>query len=352
MELNTVHFYHIKDIEKEALKHKISFINDFSLYLLGLFLLYDTLIIALFSFQNYELINNTLGNAISIVAYLLLLSILYIIVARFKKHGFRKNFMNFFKNNENTEIETIFNIGLLLNSLFLILLSIFESEEIYSAVGLVSFSLYLGFATSISDILEQKSLVKFLLCFFNPLKKIGLNKHNFYRIFYVIIPIVLLASNTYKWLIYKWLIGTLIGICIAFIVLCRLCQSSQSSYIKSILFDVSDKNVLIMQIGENLALQGMVESMIKNLNLELDIKETENLLSNLYDTIIILSPGIKKQELLRYMPFIKNKINDNGCIIDPLMKNGKRRPFVLGFLGITFFKTTRYSIYDYINLFE
>lgn len=289
MELNTVHFYHIRDFEKAAHNNKLAFINDFSLYLLVLFFSYDTLIISLFSFQNYKLINNTLGNAITIIAYLLLLCIFYIIVARLKKHNLHNSFLKSLENNENTEIEAIFNIGLLINSVFLISLSIFDSEEIYSAVGLVSFSLYLGFSTSISDILEQKSLAKVLICFLNPLKKIGINKNNCYNIFYVILSIAFLSYITCKWSI--WPLAIMGVILLIFIILVK---TSRSSYSKSFSFDVADKNILLIQVGENLALRSMAESMIGNPDFNIDINKVENELLDAYDAIIILSPGIKK----------------------------------------------------------
>lgn len=247
------------------------------------------------------------------------------------------------------QIMAIIDMTLLIHATYFLVAGILKDSSISFGMALTNITLYIGFAVSLEDLLDIKSLKDFLCCFYKPFSNIKLSKKWWLTIsiFFILIVLFLILC------LYKF---TLIIVCVLLIVL-LLSSIVLSTVRKNRLKKFADylaaifpeNNVLILQIGADYV---VIKSLIKIWVQQYLVDDVYDPHIEKYDMIVILNSLSNKSDYICYFEQIKDKVKRDAIIIDPFLNKRGKKKKIAAYLGIPVSTNSKYSTEEYFEILQ
>ena len=268
---------------------------------------------------------------LSVVMYSLLLIISSISVYRIKLKIQRKRHEDFLL--EPSQIAALFALTFLINAIYFFALYIFEQDSSMLIMTITNITLYMGFAVSLEELFNIKSIWDIGKCFLSPFARSGFTKSDWWKFGLTIILIVLFAfisvSNT---LVFVLLIA---GFLAFFIVLSKIRKRALRLFCESITPILKDESVLVWQRGNINIVSKAIKHILLDLNIPFEPLHSENDVSTQeYNTIIILNSMNSKNDDLTYIEHLNKWITKETAIIDPFISKQMKKKNICTWLSI------------------
>lgn len=268
---------------------------------------------------------------LSVVMYSLLLIISSISVYRIKLKIQRKRHKDFLL--EPSQIAALFALTFLINAIYFFALYIFEQDSSMLIMTITNITLYMGFAVSLEELFNIKSIWDIGKCFLSPFARSGFTKSDWWKFGLTIILIVLFAFiSVYNTLVFVLLIA---GFLAFFIVLSKIRKRALRLFCESITPILKDESVLVWQRGNINIVSKAIKHILLDLNIPFEPLHSENDVSTQeYNTIIILNSMNSKNDDLIYIEHLNKWITKETAIIDPFISKQMKKKNICTWLSI------------------
>lgn len=283
---------------------------------------------------------------LSVVMYSLLLIISSISVYRIKLKIQRKRHEDFLL--EPSQIAALFALTFLINAIYFFALYIFEQDSSMLIMTITNITLYIGFAVSLEELFNIKSIWDIGKCFLSPFTRSGFTKSDWWKFGLIIILIVLSAFiSVYNTLVFVLLVA---GFLAFFIVLSKIRKRALRLFCENITPILKDESVLVWQKGNINIVSKAIKHILLDLNIPFEPLYSENDVSTQeYNTIIILNSMNNKNDDMTHIEYLNKWSMKETVIIDPFMSKQMKKKNICSWLSIPNTKPLQFTLNHYLT---
>lgn len=279
--------------------------------------------------------NSVISSGIGLLTYIIMLYIAQKWIGKIKS-----NMQMDFKL-ENREISACFLLILLINGICLMALAYINRESLYCVMGIISLTLYVGFAVSLEKLFDDgECSIKYQLL--KPFFDVGFNVHP-YKFF-------LISLVAIFFIVYEYIIVILVLIVsLVFIAIVEYGKRRINNFFERIVNDFSSKKILVLQLGAENAAFKIVKKKLSECS---EIVSGDEVNGNIYDMIIVLNT--LRNERYKIVEKYLNKVSlcKDGIVIDPFFCGIYNLRFWSSWLGVPVSLRKKNTIKTYVDLIK
>lgn len=242
-------------------------------------------------------------------------------------------------------ISAYFTLFLLCNALYFFVAGISGDDSISLSMAIINMTLYVGFAVSPEDLFAVNKFHQALFCFVKPFRDAGITWKDWYVILTLCIVIAVVA---YFSIFLIACLCALLFVIVALFVMANIKSTQLSSFCKQMTALVTNKRVLIWEIGNDYAVSEALQEKLSVSGAKVTPNPSDA--SRKYDVIIICNHLSNKEDYLPIIAQASEIIGDDGFVIDPFVSKKKNRSHILSQLGIPNPRAEQFNLDEYLEI--